>query len=135
MFTHLIFLILVASTLSASIKTVKWYPNTVKTCTRDNLIALTFDDGPSWDYVNILDILKRNNIKATFFVLGKLLSGNSALSRRAIQEGHIIASHSYSHLSLPGLGSEGNTVFLSPRFSFKSDKKLLKLTIKESAGS
>jgi peptidoglycan/xylan/chitin deacetylase (PgdA/CDA1 family) len=77
------------------------------------LIALTFDDGPSWDYVNILDILKRNSIKATFFVLGKLLSGNAALSRRAIQEGHNIASHSYSHISLPGLGSEGSCLFVT----------------------
>ncbi len=82
-------------------------PHTIKTCTRGKLIALTFDDGPSaWDFENILDILKQNKVKATFFLIGHFLRKNSKLSRRAIEEGHNIASHSYSHGSLADLRSE-----------------------------
>ncbi|MGL6173885.1 MAG: polysaccharide deacetylase family protein [Cellulosilyticaceae bacterium] len=56
---------------------------------------LTFDDGPSNNTVQILDFLKANNIKATFFVLGK---GNQAdIYRRIVDEGHTIAIHSNTH--------------------------------------
>lgn len=59
---------------------------------------LTFDDGPS-DSVTpqILDILKKYNIKATFFVTGKMAKHNAAVLRRAFSEGHTIGNHSYSH--------------------------------------
>ncbi|MBQ4628287.1 MAG: polysaccharide deacetylase family protein, partial [Clostridia bacterium] len=56
---------------------------------------LTFDDGTSYNTLKILDILKANNIKATFFVVGtQILNGGSA-SKEAIQrivdEGHVLA--------------------------------------------
>lgn len=56
---------------------------------------LTFDDGPSNNTVKILDFLKANNIKATFFVLGKENQGD--LYRRIVDEGHTIAIHSNTH--------------------------------------
>jgi len=62
---------------------------------------LTFDDGPSSKSTNrILDILDRNNIKATFFVLGSSIeSSNNAKEtlKRIAKEGHSIGSHGYSH--------------------------------------
>lgn len=62
---------------------------------------LTFDDGTSYNTLKILDILKANNIKATFFVVGtQILNGGSA-SKEAIQrivdEGHVLAIHAYEH--------------------------------------
>jgi len=62
---------------------------------------LTFDDGTSYNTLKILDILKENNIKATFFVVGtQILNGGSA-SKEAIQrivdEGHVLAIHAYEH--------------------------------------
>lgn len=61
------------------------------------VIYLTFDDGPSSDSTpQILDILKRNNIKATFFVL-HYSEENSELIKREQNEGHTIALHGYTH--------------------------------------
>lgn len=61
-------------------------------------IALTFDDGPSSKYTpKILDILKSNDVKATFFVLGKYAERNKALLKREAGEGHLIGNHTYTH--------------------------------------
>lgn len=62
---------------------------------------LTFDDGPSNNSTDkILDILKNNNIKATFFVLGSSIESNNKsteILKRIAKEGHAIGSHGYSH--------------------------------------
>lgn len=61
-------------------------------------VFLTFDDGPSEAVTPyILDKLKANNIKATFFVLGSRVKLNPELVKRAYDEGHYIANHSYTH--------------------------------------
>ena len=58
------------------------------------VVYLTFDDGPTPNNTpRILDILKRNNIKGTFFVIGQ----NPDLYKRIVDEGHAIAIHTYSH--------------------------------------
>ena len=65
----------------------------------DKIIYLTFDDGP--DPVNtpiVLDILKDNNIKATFFVLGTEIEKNPDILKRIYDEGHAIGNHSYNHI-------------------------------------
>lgn len=61
-------------------------------------IYLTFDDGPS-DRVTpkILDILKEENVKATFFIIGKNAERRKNLLKREFDEGHTIGVHSYSH--------------------------------------
>lgn len=56
---------------------------------------LTFDDGPSANTIKILDFLKANNIKATFFVLEK--QGYDDIYKRIVDEGHAIAIHSSTH--------------------------------------
>ncbi|MFW2491811.1 polysaccharide deacetylase family protein [Clostridium chromiireducens] len=62
---------------------------------------LTFDDGPSVTVTpKILDILKQENIHATFFLVGKAIDDNSTaknLVKREAAEGHSIANHTYSH--------------------------------------
>lgn len=59
---------------------------------------LTFDDGPSQAVTPlILDLLKEENIKATFFVLGTNVKNNPDIVKRAYLEGHYIANHGYSH--------------------------------------
>lgn len=57
---------------------------------------LTFDDGPTAQTGEILDILKENNVKATFFVVGKDESYYD-MYRRIVEEGHTLALHSYTH--------------------------------------
>ena len=61
-------------------------------------VYLTFDDGPSQAITpQILDILNEKNVKATFFVLGKMAKANPDLIRREYEEGHYIANHGYTH--------------------------------------
>ena len=62
-------------------------------------VFLTFDDGPSKSVtIPILDILKENNVKATFFVLGSNAERYPEIVKRAYQEGHYIANHSFTHV-------------------------------------
>lgn len=59
---------------------------------------LTFDDGPTTNITpQILDVLRRYNIKATFFEVGSLIESNSDMARRVYEEGHLIANHSDGH--------------------------------------
>lgn len=61
-------------------------------------VYLTFDDGPSKSVTpQILDILKRENVPATFFVLGYRVELAPDIVKRAFNEGHYIANHGYSH--------------------------------------
>ncbi|HFI0252378.1 TPA: polysaccharide deacetylase family protein [Streptococcus suis] len=70
-------------------------------------IALTFDDGPNPATTPIvLDLLKKYNAKATFFVLGHAVAGNEAILQRMVAEGHEVANHSWSHPKLTALSSE-----------------------------
>ena len=62
-----------------------------------NTVYLTFDDGPSARTAEVLDILKENDIKATFFVTGQTSDEAKALMCRIVEEGHTIAVHTYSH--------------------------------------
>jgi cellulose synthase/poly-beta-1,6-N-acetylglucosamine synthase-like glycosyltransferase/peptidoglycan/xylan/chitin deacetylase (PgdA/CDA1 family) len=66
------------------------------------LIALTFDDGPDPDWTpQILDILKQEQVPATFFIIGKNGQAYPNLMRRIVNEGHEIGNHTYTH---PNLG-------------------------------
>lgn len=61
-------------------------------------VYLTFDDGPSAGVTEkILDVLRRYNVKATFFMIGEKIEANPGLCARVIDEGHLAASHTYSH--------------------------------------
>lgn len=73
-----------------------------KSCNGDKW-ALTFDDGPSISTPNLLDILAKNNIKATFFVVGQNIAGNESILKRAFDEGHEIGIHTWSHPHLNSL--------------------------------
>lgn len=61
-------------------------------------LALTFDDGPLANNTpKVLDILSAHGVKATFFLLGENMSGNEAIIKRIVREGHEIGLHTYSH--------------------------------------
>ena len=65
---------------------------------KEKIAYLTFDDGPTKRCTpKILDILKQNNIKATFFVIGERVKQNPDIVKREFEEGHYIANHTYSH--------------------------------------
>ena len=60
-------------------------------------VYLTFDDGPSANTEEILDILDRYGVKATFFVVGREGSQAEESLRRIVEEGHTLGMHSYTH--------------------------------------
>jgi peptidoglycan/xylan/chitin deacetylase (PgdA/CDA1 family) len=72
-------------------------------CTNKNEWALSFDDGPKSSTNQLLDTLKKKNIKATFFVMGGQAAKHPDIIRRMFKEGHEVASHTYSHPHLMSL--------------------------------
>lgn len=72
-------------------------PVPVSTAPAGRTAYLTFDDGPSDHTDRILDILKREEVRATFFVNGNATAEGIRLYRRIAAEGHAIGNHTYSH--------------------------------------
>ena len=71
---------------------------------KPGLVALTFDDGPDPAWTpQVLDLLKREHVPATFFVIGENAVNSPDLVRRIVAEGHEIGNHTYTH---PNLGLE-----------------------------
>lgn len=81
--------------------------------TEEHKIALTFDDGPHGEKTPlILDVLRDNNVKATFFIVGENVSGNEGIVERIISEGHEIGNHTFRH-----------------KYLFKVDRRVMELEI------
>ena len=75
-----------------------------------NNIWLTFDDGPHQESTPfILNVLKEEQVKATFFLVGEQMEKHPELLNQIISEGHIVANHSYSHKN--GWLSNNSTYF------------------------
>lgn len=67
-------------------------------------VALTFDDGPNADSSKeILDILKKEHIKATFFILGEQAKENPKIVKQIYKDGHELGNHSFTHANLANL--------------------------------
>lgn len=61
-------------------------------------IAMTFDDGPNPEFtVQVLDLLKKYDVKATFFMVGSYIERYPELAKRISEDGHYLGNHSYSH--------------------------------------
>lgn len=73
----------------------------------ENVVALTFDDGPHGTYTKeLLDGLKKRGVVASFFVLGEHIEGNEELIRQMKEDGHLIGNHTFSHVKLDTLNKE-----------------------------
>lgn len=78
-----------------------------KVDTEEKVIYLTFDEGYENGYTSrILDILKDNDVQATFFVTKPYILSSTDLCIRMVEEGHIVANHSVTHSSFPTLSNE-----------------------------
>lgn len=102
--------------------------------TSEKVVALTFDDGPKPGQTEaILDILKRHEVRASFFMVGRRIERHPELAARVLAEGHQLGNHSYSHRRLVlkspsyvqgeidktdallrGLGVKGEILFRAP---------------------
>ncbi|MGL4912915.1 MAG: polysaccharide deacetylase family protein [Romboutsia sp.] len=71
----------------------------------EKVIALTFDDGPDDTFTpQVLDILKKYNVKATFFVVGENVGWNPEILKREYEEGHEIGNHTFTHINVSKRG-------------------------------
>lgn len=68
-----------------------------KVHTNLNYLSMTFDDCPAGHIEDILDVLKKYNMRATFFVMGVYVKKYPEVTKRIIEEGHTIANHTYDH--------------------------------------
>ncbi len=76
----------------------KFFPSLICVQQNSDKIWLTFDDGPTPEVTPfILSVLKEENIKATFFLVGEQIEKYPTLFQSIIADGHIVANHSYSH--------------------------------------
>ena len=72
--------------------------NIVHLNTHQRIVALTYDDGPSPPYTDqLLDVLAKHDVKATFFMIGNRVERHPETVHRVIAEGHQVGNHSYSH--------------------------------------
>lgn len=74
-------------------------------CDRVKCVALTFDDGPGPYTARLLETLKKNGVRATFFMLGENVGAHRDIVRRMALEGQEVANHSWSHPDLTTLSS------------------------------
>ena len=73
----------------------------------EKVIYLTFDEGYEAGYTSkILEILKENDVTATFFITAHYLNTNEELVKQMIEENHIVANHTKNHKSMPDLTEE-----------------------------
>ena len=79
----------------------RFFPNIIwKKTTNKKKIWLTFDDGPEKKVTEfILETLKKLDIKASFFLIGKNIQEFPELTKEIIKKGHVIGNHSFSHLN------------------------------------
>lgn len=87
------------------------------------MVALTFDDGPNSKYTpKVLDLLYKNQINATFFLMGKNIKGNELLIKEMASSGHEIENHTFSHPDLATLDKYNIELEVS-----KAEKELKKI--------
>lgn len=66
--------------------------------TKQKVVALTYDDGPHPVFTRqILDILDKYHVKATFFMIGKNMDAHPDIVREVLRRGHVIGNHTYTH--------------------------------------
>ena len=95
-----VFLILCAYILITFLYTPFEKSYTVEVQSSEKMIALTFDDGPGKYTGELLEGLKEENIKATFFLLGKHIDGYEEIVKQMQNDGHLIGNHTYDHCTL-----------------------------------
>ncbi|MDQ0229360.1 polysaccharide deacetylase family protein [Metabacillus malikii] len=126
--SFLIILLLLFSTYKVmNSRTFQFFDGiTDKVETNQKIVALTFDDGPTENTNQILPLLKKYNIQATFFLIGNEIEEHSKEAQKIVNAGHQVGNHTYSHKRM---------VFKSPSFIqdeiIKTDELIRKLGYKK----
>jgi peptidoglycan/xylan/chitin deacetylase (PgdA/CDA1 family) len=70
------------------------------------VVALTFDDGPWSDTPRVLDVLEREHVPATFFLIGRQVGDGAHSARRALRDGDVVGNHTWDHRDVSGGGAD-----------------------------
>jgi len=98
---HIVFAIILFTPTNVKSQTV------FNKCTTPKMVALTFDDGVSKNFEEVLSILDKEHIKATFFIVGETLTAkNLSILGKVKDKGHLIYNHTWSHQFLPKLNKD-----------------------------
>ncbi|GAA3528361.1 hypothetical protein GCM10022419_003970 [Nonomuraea rosea] len=92
--------------LAAALAMTSAPAQTTVDCDRVKCLALTFDDGPGPGTPALLKTLKKEGVKATFFLVGKKVEQSPSVAKQTLKQGHAIGNHTYSHPSLPTRGDD-----------------------------
>lgn len=106
-----VFILSISSNVSAASKNRYYYEKQGTAIwevpVKEKVVAITFDDGPNDLYTpQVLDLLKKYNAKATFFLIGERVTRYPEVALREIEEGHEVANHTFSHARLQYLSDE-----------------------------
>lgn len=82
-------------------------------------IALTFDDGPSPYTVPVLEILRRADVPATFFVIGAQVKAHREIVRRIVRDGHALANHTWSHANVAKGDTAADTQLMDTQYAIQ----------------
>lgn len=94
--------------------------------TDEKIMYLTFDAGYENGYTEkILDVLKKHNVKATFFLVGNYIESEPDIVKRMVKEGHIVGNHTYHHPDMSMISSEE---------TFREELESLEKLYKETTG-
>jgi peptidoglycan/xylan/chitin deacetylase (PgdA/CDA1 family) len=109
--TLLILSLLYAIALTVGVTTIKWnyFMNSINRV-GEGKICFTFDDGPVENTRDVLAVLNKHEVKATFFLIGKNCKENQNILKEIVAEGHIIGNHSFSHENSIGWSSTSKVI-------------------------
>jgi len=124
----LLFTLALFFAVSLLIKVTKFYDDfgIKRADTEVKVVALTYDDGPSPSTNQLLDILDRYQVKATFFEIGRKIEKHPEIVPMIVARGHELGNHSYSHTDMMSKPRE----FLVSEIE-KTDKLLQELGVKQ----
>lgn len=80
-------------------------PNKWSPASGDKTVYLTFDDGPGPSTERVLDVLKQNDVKATFFIIGKMIRTREDDLKRVYADGHYVGDHTWDHANLAAMNA------------------------------
>ena len=124
----LLFTLALFFAVSLLIKVTKFYDDfgIKRADTEVKVVALTYDDGPSPSTNQLLDILDRYQVKATFFAIGRKIEKHPEIVPMIVARGHELGNHSYSHTDMMSKPRE----FLLSEIE-KTDKLLQEVGVKQ----
>jgi chitin deacetylase len=95
-------LVVISSVMAINSHTFEFFGgNITHVDTKEKVVALTFDDGPTNGHIpEVLHTLHTYNVKATFFLIGKQVVTHPEATREIIKQGHEVGNHGYTHRSL-----------------------------------